>query len=233
MLSFTEFIKENDVMIEDLLQSNIVLSIIEEYNESEEELTEASFQFGGKTYKTAWGKYSCDGKPITRDEYLEASKAYKNSNKIGYRERIKNTINKNDSKIKNPMINNRVNLNDIVKKYKDFDWDSIDDYDEMVDYKHAVVSFKRNSLEAAQKARELKLLKTYVESPEKLSKKQKEYVEDGLNHFGYGKKNKVKLYYDWIIDYYNHYKNRANNNLDDIRTFEAGVKSGKIKINND
>ena len=39
-------------------------------------LNEASFEFGGKTYFAGWGKYRCDGKEITRDEYMKARQAY-------------------------------------------------------------------------------------------------------------------------------------------------------------
>lgn len=41
-----------------------------------EYLNEASFEFGGKKYFSGWGKYRCDGKEITRDEYMKARQAY-------------------------------------------------------------------------------------------------------------------------------------------------------------
>lgn len=39
-------------------------------------LNEASFELSGKTYFSGWGKYRCDGKEITRDEYMKARQAY-------------------------------------------------------------------------------------------------------------------------------------------------------------
>ena len=41
-----------------------------------EYLNEASFEFGGKNYFSGWGKYRCDGKEISRDEYMKARQAY-------------------------------------------------------------------------------------------------------------------------------------------------------------
>lgn len=42
----------------------------------EEDLDEAGFTTNGKVYKSAFGRYSCDGKPITRDEYFKARDSY-------------------------------------------------------------------------------------------------------------------------------------------------------------
>lgn len=227
MLSFTEFIKEQNTTIEELIQSNEVLSIIEESDEIEE-LTEASFQFGGKTYKTAWGKYSCDGKSITRDEYLKASNAYKNSNKVGYKEKTKQDVANYSNKVRKPLANSYVNINNIIDKYEDFDWNSIKDYDYMMLYKNAVNNFIYRANNAKKEAWRIQMLKTYIESPEKLSKKEKNFIEDSLAHYGRGKKNKEKILFNVFLDRYRYNKERADHHLKTITRCEKSLESGKI-----
>lgn len=43
---------------------------------NDEELYEAGFELGGKVFKSAFGKYSIDGQPISAEDYHKASDEY-------------------------------------------------------------------------------------------------------------------------------------------------------------
>lgn len=225
MLTFIEFIKEQNTTIEELLQSSEVLSIIEESDEIEE-LTEASFQFNGKTYKTSWGRYSCDGKPITRDEYLEASKAYKNSNKVGYKERAKQDIKTTGEKVQKQSANIRINVRDARNKLEelrknikvrgDYDVLYLDDRD-----------LERRDIAAAH----IKLLKKFHEQPDSLSEKQKKYIDYLYNRKFKGRKNKDKDVLNYFIDDYKKWNRWITNSVDMVNKAYQRYKSGEDDIN--
>jgi hypothetical protein len=69
MLSFTEFINEGK-----------------------------GFELGGKKYSSGFGRYTCDGKSISKEEYMKASTQYKNTKKslVQNSEPTKLTTFKND-----------------------------------------------------------------------------------------------------------------------------------------
>lgn len=50
-----------------------MISFLEFLNEG------ASFELAGKKYSSAFGRYKCDGKDISREDYLKASQSYKAS----------------------------------------------------------------------------------------------------------------------------------------------------------
>lgn len=228
MLSFTKFLREQNLTIEELIQSYEVLSIIESIDE-EVELTEASFQINGKTYKTAWGKYSCDGKSITRDEYIQASEAYKNSKKVGYKEKTRQDIkNAASDKLSKHLANNNVNMNNIISKYKNYDWDSIDDYNVKQEMKTYANNFIKHAGNASVYARKIKMLKIYVETPEKLTSEQKKKIEHDLKNVP-GTKNREKSLLNFYLDGYKESKKRAENNLSNLTNHENALKHNKRK----
>jgi hypothetical protein len=225
MLLFTEFIKEQNTTIEELLQSNEVLSIIEESDEIEE-LTEASFQFGGKTYKTAWGRYSCDGKSITRDEYLKASNAYKNSNKVGYKERAKQDIKTTGEKVQKQSANIRINVRDAQNKLEelrnsDVKLRSDGGFNGLQDY----------MLENRDKAaRTIKLLKKYHENPDSLSDQEKKRIDFLYKDMFKGRKNKDKDILKYYMDDYKTYNRVINDAIDKVNKAYKQYKSGADEI---
>jgi hypothetical protein len=220
MLSFTQFLREQNLTIEELLQSNEVLSIIEELEENEE-LTEASFQFGGKTYKTAWGKYSCDGKSITRDEYLKASNAYKNSNKVGYKEKAKQNIKSTGEKVQKQSANIRINVRDARNKLEelrknvrvlgDYDYLYLDDKD-----------LEKRDIAASN----IKLLKKYHEQPDSLSEKEKKYIDNLYKNKFKGRKNKDKDALNYFMDDYSRRNRLINRSIDWVNKAYQRYKSG-------
>lgn len=42
-----------------------------------------SFELGGKKYSSGFGRYTCDGESISKEEYMKASTAYKNGKSVG------------------------------------------------------------------------------------------------------------------------------------------------------
>ena len=225
MLLFTEFIKEQNTTIEELIQSNEVLSIIEESDEIEE-LTEASFQFGGKTYKTAWGKYSCDGKSITRDEYLKASNAYKNSNNVGYKEKAKQNIKSTGEKVQKQSANIRINVRDARNKLEELrnNVRVRGDYD--------VLYLDDRDLEKRDfAANNIRLLKKYHEQPDSLSEKEKKYINYLYNEKFKGHKNKDKDVLNYFISDYKKWNRWINNSIDMVNKAYQRYKSGEDSIN--
>ena len=44
------------------------------FRKKKEDVDESSFEYGGKVYKSKWGKYSCDGRPISKEDYHHVAK---------------------------------------------------------------------------------------------------------------------------------------------------------------
>jgi hypothetical protein len=225
MLSFTQFLREQNLTIEELLQSNEVLSIIEELEENEE-LTEASFQFGGKTYKTSWGHYSCDGKSITRDEYLKASNAYKNSNKVDYKEKAKQDIKSTGEKVQKQSTNVRINVRDAKSKLEE-----LRNSDVKLRRDNGFEGLRDYMLENRDKAaKTIKLLKKYHEEPDSLSDQEKKRIDFLYKDKFKGRKNKDKDILNYYMDDYKKYDGIINNTIDKINKAYKQYKSGADEI---
>lgn len=75
-----------------------------EVDPRDEELEEASFEAGGKHYSCAFGRYSCDGEPISREDYFRAKEggsapsggASVDSKSSGIKDVLPSSINDND-----------------------------------------------------------------------------------------------------------------------------------------
>lgn len=77
---YSQIHEGHGVSTEDSIIARLLESRYED-NEDEddlpdEDLEESGFTANGKVYKSGFGRYSCDGKPISRDEYAQARQDY-------------------------------------------------------------------------------------------------------------------------------------------------------------
>jgi hypothetical protein len=225
MLSFTQFLKEQEISIEELLCSDTVLAIIEEYDE-EDELSEASFQFDGKTYKTAWGRYSCDGKTISRDDYMDASRKYKNSKKIGYKEKAKQDIKATGEKVQKQSVNIRINVRDAQNKLEE-----LRNSDVRLRRDAGFEGLRDRVIENRDKAAStIKLLKKYHEKPDSLSDQEKKRIDFLYKDMFKGRKNKDKDILNHYMDDYKRYNRIINDAIDKVNKAYKQYKSGADEI---
>lgn len=71
---------------------------------NDEELDEAGFELGGKVFKSAFGKYSMDGQPISAEDYHKASDEYHKGGSSG-KSKSQKTNKQNNSDHKNDKSN--------------------------------------------------------------------------------------------------------------------------------
>jgi hypothetical protein len=178
MVTFAQFLQEKSFLIENLLSDelNELLEMIGTINE--EQLIEgASFELGGKKYYTAWGKYFCDGKQISKEEYFKASNEYKKSFKGGSGSLYKKADN-TEKKSKKVYANAAIAKNDAIKNLKSCG--SHEDGSLIYQKEIDDVNSKYKNLMYHTKV--LKVLKQYIKDPNSLSKEDKKMVKDNMSH---------------------------------------------------